>query len=251
MLFGDARLGLGYNINNDGSVREPDADGDFPDDLRAVSRVRFGVNMTGATDSGIAFGATIRADNALGGQGGENGQTAGSVFVSGDWGTLTFGDTNGADEQWVGDVPGNFSLTGLTDLNETRFIWNGGQLRRRTTCPHFTPNPFARPTLRYDFDHRGLRDFAVEATATSRTSVSERATPATSVAAAGAPASVTTGSTASPSSRGSRAGPRRFRRRRTPERGRGKAKPVGAKGFRTASNGRWGSRASTRAFRSA
>ena len=111
--------------------------------------------MTGATDSGIAFGATIRADNALGGQGAENGQTAGSVFVSGDWGTLTFGDTNGADEQWVGDVPGNFSLTGLTDLNETRFISNGGSFGdddRR----HFTPNPFARPTLRYDFDIAGF-----------------------------------------------------------------------------------------------
>ena len=65
-LFGDARLGLGYNINNDGSVRAPDADGDFPDDLRAVSRVRFGVIMTGETDSGITFGATIRADNARG-----------------------------------------------------------------------------------------------------------------------------------------------------------------------------------------
>ena len=155
VLFGDARLGLGYNINNDGSVREPDADGDFPDDLRAVSRVRFGVNMTGATDSGIAFGATIRADNALGGQGGENGQTAGSVFVSGDWGTLTFGDTNGADEQWVGDVPGNFSLTGLTDLNETRFISNGGSFGDDNS-PHFTPNPFARPTLRYDFDIAGF-----------------------------------------------------------------------------------------------
>ena len=43
--------------------------GDATDDLRAVSRVRFGVNMTGETDSGITFGATIRADNASGGQG--------------------------------------------------------------------------------------------------------------------------------------------------------------------------------------
>ena len=66
-LFGDARLGLGYNINNDGSIRtETNDDGslDTPDDLRAISRVRFGVNMTGETDSGITFGATIRADNS-------------------------------------------------------------------------------------------------------------------------------------------------------------------------------------------
>ena len=72
-LFGDARLGLGYNINNDGSVALND-EGDTDDDLRAVSRVRFGVNMTGETDSGITFGATIRADNAIGGQGGPDGR---------------------------------------------------------------------------------------------------------------------------------------------------------------------------------
>jgi outer membrane protein OmpU len=120
-----------------------------------VSRVRFGVNMTGETDSGIAFGATIRADNSAAGQGGEDGQRAGSVFVSGAWGTLTFGDTNGADEQHVGDVPGNFSLTGLTDLNETRFVSNGGSFGH-DGGEVFAANPFARPTVRYDFDYRGF-----------------------------------------------------------------------------------------------
>ena len=42
-LFGDARLGLGYNIQNDGSIlTEEQDDGtiDTPDDLRAISRVR-------------------------------------------------------------------------------------------------------------------------------------------------------------------------------------------------------------------
>ena len=131
--------------------------GDTDDDLRAVSRVRFGVNMTGETDSGITFGATIRADNAIGGQGGpeDQGQTAGSVFVSGSWGTLTFGDTNGADEQWVGDVPGNYSLTGLTDFNETQFVSNGGSFGN-DTGNNFAANPFARPTVRYDFDIMGF-----------------------------------------------------------------------------------------------
>jgi outer membrane protein OmpU len=147
-LFGDARLGLGYNINNDGS-----AQGD--EDVRAISRVRFGVNMAGETDSGISFGATIRADNAAGGQGGKNGQTAGNVFVSGDWGTLTFGDTAGADENWVGDVPGNLSLTGLGDSNETIFISNGGGFGSDDTNDFFN-NPTARPTVRYDFDIMGF-----------------------------------------------------------------------------------------------
>jgi len=156
-LFGDARLGLGYNINNEGGVLTTDDDGDFdtPDDLRAISRVRFGVNMTGETDSGITFGATIRADNSSGGQGGQNGQTAGSVFVSGSFGTLTYGDTNGADEQWVGDVPGDYSLTGLSDLDETRFISNGGNFGKDSGSS-FANNPFARPTIRYDFDIMGF-----------------------------------------------------------------------------------------------
>jgi outer membrane protein OmpU len=152
-LFGDARLGLGYNIENDGDVLIED--GDTPDDLRAVSRVRFGVNMTGETDSGITFGATIRADNAQGGQGGSNGQTEGSVFVSGAWGTLTYGDTNGADEQWVGDVPGDYSLTGLGELDETVFISNGGDFGNDGGTG-FADNPFARPTVRYDFDIMGF-----------------------------------------------------------------------------------------------
>jgi len=156
-LFGDARLGLGYNIFNDGSIRTEVTDGDIetPDDLRAVSRVRFGVNMTGETDSGITFGATIRADNAAGGQGGTLGQTAGSVFVSGSFGTLTMGDTNAADEQWVGDVPGDYSLTSLGDLDETRFISNGGSFGSDSS-DNFAANAQARPTIRYDFDIMGF-----------------------------------------------------------------------------------------------
>jgi outer membrane protein OmpU len=73
------------------------------------------------------------------------------VFVSGAWGTLSFGDVDGADENWVGDVPGNFSLTGLTDIDETAFISNGGDFGNDTGSA-FAENPFARPTVRYDFD---------------------------------------------------------------------------------------------------
>lgn len=156
-LFGDARLGLGYNIDNDGGIlTETNSDGsiDTPDDLRAISRVRFGVNMTGETDSGITFGATIRADNSSGGEGGTEGQRSGSVFVSGSWGTLTYGDTNGADEQWVGDVPGDYSLTGLGELDETRFVSNGGSFGSDSGAD-FAENPAARPTVRYDFDIAG------------------------------------------------------------------------------------------------
>ncbi|PZQ52140.1 MAG: hypothetical protein DI556_00240 [Rhodovulum sulfidophilum] len=153
-LFGTARLGLGYGIDNEGGVWV-DEDGNKQDDLRAVSRVRFGVNMTGETNSGITFGATIRADNAIGGNGGTFGQTAGEVFVSGSFGTLTFGDTNGADEQWVGDLIGDYSLTGLGDYDETTFLSNGGSFGNDTGNDFFA-DPEARPTVRYDFEIAGF-----------------------------------------------------------------------------------------------
>jgi outer membrane protein OmpU len=137
-LFGDARMGILYDEARDDNT------------ARTTSRVRFGVNMTGETDAGITFGATVRADNAIGGSGG----IAGNAFISGEWGTVTMGDTSGADENWVGDVPGNFSLTGLGDLNETPFFSNGGGFGSDRL--DFASNPLARPTLRYDFDIAGF-----------------------------------------------------------------------------------------------
>lgn len=155
-VFGNARLGLGWNVTNSGAEDLQDvvdADGnvigqEVPDELRTLARIRFGVNMTGETTNGIAFGATVRADNASGGNAG----TAGSVFVSGIYGTLTAGDTNGADEQHVGDVVG-VGLTGLGDLNETFFLSNGGSFPGDTDA---AIAPDKRPTLRYDYDFGGL-----------------------------------------------------------------------------------------------
>ena len=166
---------------------------DTPDDLRAISRVRFGVNMTGETDSGITFGATIRADNAAGGQGGTVGQTAGSVFVSGSWGTLTYGDTNGADEQWVGDVPGDYSLTGLGDLDETRFISNGGSFGG-DGGENFADEPGGPSDGPLRLRHRRLRHVAVVEPRPDRHRRRHRLLGATSAAAAGPRASATTSS---------------------------------------------------------
>lgn len=187
VLFGNARLGLGYNIDNEGNVDRPDADdtsssdnqtttievvdpitGEIveqevvtevgsTEDFRAVSRIRFGVTMTGETNSGITFGASIRADNAKSGGTGDSaatGQTAGDVFVSGSWGTLTFGDTDAADEQHVGDAGGNLSVTNLGDLNETAYISNGGGFGDDRI--NFASNPEARPTVRYDYNFAGF-----------------------------------------------------------------------------------------------
>ncbi|MEM8570651.1 MAG: porin [Pseudomonadota bacterium] len=153
-LFGSARLGLVYDDSLD-------------NELQTNSRVRFGVNMSGETDSGIEFGASLRADQVVDGgiDTGDSGQ-AGEAFVSGSLGTLSFGDTNGADEQWVGDLNGNLSLTGLGDFNETAFVSNGGNAGDSDTFD-FSNNADARPTIRYDYDFAG---FGVSLSADSRLS---------------------------------------------------------------------------------
>jgi len=61
-------------------------------------RVAFG--LSGETDSGLEFGASIRADNAAAGNSG----TGGSQYLSGSFGKISMGDLNGADEDMVGDI---------------------------------------------------------------------------------------------------------------------------------------------------
>lgn len=141
-LYGSARLGLYYDEAAD-------------DELTTTSRTRFGVTMSGETDSGITFGADMRVDNATDPLDGTEDGRAGEAFVSGAFGTLTYGDTSGADEQWVGDLYGNLSLTGLQDYNETAFLSNGGSYADDDSFS-FAPDPEARPTVRYDFDLAGF-----------------------------------------------------------------------------------------------
>jgi outer membrane protein OmpU len=159
-VTGDARLGLGYNVSNAGgaivqnTVEIPNTPDDIAaggpptivvanpanDELRAVSRVRFGVRMTGETPTGITFGATIRADNSAGGVAG----TAGNAFVSGIYGTLTMGDTAAAHQQHVGDLP----VVGLTELGtRNEFMYQGNRAPGGAGY---------RPTVRYDFDLAGF-----------------------------------------------------------------------------------------------
>lgn len=160
-LFGDARLGAGYKVDNDGDVLDTD------DDIQAISRVRFGVQMTGESDAGITFGATIRADNAINGEGlddnrGFSNQRAGSVFVSGAFGTLTFGDIDEAHQFHVGDLP-ELGLTGLGFFNELPYLGNRGGIpdgRDEQSDPDDFDAGVSggnyRPTVRYDYSFAGL-----------------------------------------------------------------------------------------------
>ena len=70
------------------------------DSTIAKNRVRVAFGLSGETDSGLEFGASIRADNAAGGNSG----TGGSQYLSGSFGKISMGDLNGADEDMVGDI---------------------------------------------------------------------------------------------------------------------------------------------------
>lgn len=119
-VTGNARMGVVYNGDN------------ANDKLQFANRIRVIFTMSGETDSGLSFGASVRADQA----GAANtGGSAGSVFISGAFGTLTMGDVVGAAEEVVGDLPeigfqdvvsGGANL-GAGD-NDTTFITGDGAI---------------------------------------------------------------------------------------------------------------------------
>ena len=103
-VSGDARMGLEYN----------------GDDIQMTSRARVIFTMTGETDTGLAFGASFRGDQIAGANGNTN-MSAGTVFISGEFGKLSFGDVGSAARSAVGDLHG-VGLTGLGFANEYPFL---------------------------------------------------------------------------------------------------------------------------------
>ena len=97
------------------------------DDFGAVgpvfsSRVRVNFAASGETDTGLSFGASVRADQS--GQGNTaNGDS--TVFISGAFGKLSMGDVDGAANAATGQTDG-VGYTGLSDLNEITYLANGG-----------------------------------------------------------------------------------------------------------------------------
>lgn len=126
-------------------------------DIAFSSRIRIIFTATGETDNGLSFGGSIRADNAGKGvdamhnadgentsSGGGVSGTGGSVHIAGAFGTVTFGDTNGAAKQAVGHAAG-VGYTGLGFLNEITYIADVGL-----------------PTARWDY---AIGDLALHASA--------------------------------------------------------------------------------------
>ena len=88
------------------------------DDTSAVNRMRVSFKASGETDSGISYGASMRADQASAAAG--SGGMAGTQFVSGAFGKITMGDLGGADKDATGNIAG-VGLTGLGDHNEVAY----------------------------------------------------------------------------------------------------------------------------------
>lgn len=108
---GSARMGLYY----DGQ------------DTYFSSRVRIVFTASGETDGGLSFGASMRADQD-GGNGGDVGDTDSNtnmkdatVYISGAFGKLTFGDVDSAAQALVGQVSA-VGYTGLGSVNEVGYF---------------------------------------------------------------------------------------------------------------------------------
>jgi len=111
-LSGDARMGVIKPFPALGSGESTS--------IEFTSRARVKVDMTSETDGGLSFGGSFRINEAGDAATGH----AGEVFISGEWGTLSMGDVDGAALSAIDHV----SYVGLTDLeslNELRYIANG------------------------------------------------------------------------------------------------------------------------------
>ncbi|HLQ18265.1 MAG TPA: porin [Tabrizicola sp.] len=103
-LSGSARMGLTYSDTAAGST------------TAFSSRVRIVFTASGETDTGLSFGASMRADqfgghnstdsdgDTVGNTGDTNGDS--TVYISGGFGKLTMGDVGGAADALVGQVSG-------------------------------------------------------------------------------------------------------------------------------------------------
>ena len=112
-LSGDGRMGVVYN----------------GEDVNFSSRIRAKFNLSGESDSGLTFGGSFRADQAEGAKSG----SAGSIFVSGAFGTIEMGDTVGAAEAVLFDLPeigftdlDHHAIDGSNGANEGEFLTGDG-----------------------------------------------------------------------------------------------------------------------------
>lgn len=115
-VSGNARIGLRYDNN----LICTDCSDGTRSGFNVVTRTRVIFTMTGETDSGLSFGAEIRADNAGNASSSSRSQSAGTVWISGTYGKLTAGDIDSAMESAVGDLP-EIGVSALNWYNEFQY----------------------------------------------------------------------------------------------------------------------------------
>lgn len=125
-ISGDARLGMVYSGDEavcDTSVVSNLKDGKcvanitgYDSALNVVNRVRLKFEISGQTDAGLSYGASVRADESNDANDDGSADT-GELWVEGAYGRIAVGDVDTALENAVGDLPSR-SLTGLGDNNE-------------------------------------------------------------------------------------------------------------------------------------
>ena len=133
---GDGYFGVAFGqfdgdgiFNTTANPSTTDADGNFVQaaedrsDYAFVYDLDFDFTGSGETDSGLVFGASADADEVATSQGALGFDS--TIFVSGAFGTLSMGDTDGGAEAIIGDLSG-VGITGLGDFNENIFLLGAG-----------------------------------------------------------------------------------------------------------------------------
>jgi outer membrane protein OmpU len=101
------------------------------DTTSAANRFRISFSGSGETDSGISYGISGRAEQS-------DSTTSGSQYISGAFGKISMGDLDGADEVAAGGGVAGVGLSGLGDLNDTKYQSSGHNLGYQFSASGFT-----------------------------------------------------------------------------------------------------------------
>ncbi|WP_238547922.1 porin [Meridianimarinicoccus roseus] len=148
VIGGDGYMGVAYGDNGNpifattdtSADQVPAGSGNNFSNYSFVYDLDVDFKASGTSDSGLTFGAAGDFDDLGASQGARGWDN--SIFISGDFGTLTMGDIDGAAENVIGDLAG-VGLSGLGDFNENIFLIGAGA------------QP-AGPVARYDYAISGL-----------------------------------------------------------------------------------------------
>ena len=114
----DLDLSTGVDTDGDGVIDTTSVSADLP--LQFWQDVDVTFSMSGETDGGLAFGVSVDLDEA-GNLGNQFSNQGVAVFISGDFGTLTLGDTDGAVDRVITDM-GNIGNPGSINDAETGHV---------------------------------------------------------------------------------------------------------------------------------